>query len=177
MEFEAIIKISWIQIFSIKRRLATTKLKNEVIISSILAPKSGVLYLLLGLLISRFFTIFSYMIRLIIVFIFNIGILALIGRLFYASVAPETEGTTLSVLLPIVGLIGTYLYLLYWFGKKTAIRILLYLTGSVLLSMVFLFDNSFTKWFWKIIALGFLIGIGYVLYRLFLILKSKFRKI
>ena len=68
-------------------------------------------------------------IRWIFKILFNLAIIIIIGRLFYAPYEPKLQDTNLVYILPSLGILSSYLYLSVWFGWKKGFQILCYIAG------------------------------------------------
>jgi hypothetical protein len=109
---------------------------------------------------------YIYHIHWIFKFIFNLAIIILISRFFYAPFDDKLMGTNLVYILPCIGLISSYLYLSAWFGWKKSFYILLYFVGYLILMGYFLLNHLLPKWVDNIIITLTLSIVGYFCYRI-----------
>ncbi|WP_158500329.1 hypothetical protein [Sphingobacterium sp. ML3W] len=105
-------------------------------------------------------------IRWIFKILFNLAIIIIIGRLFYAPYEPKLQGTNLVYILPCIGLLSSYLYLAVWFGWKKGFKILCYVAGYFLFTGYFALRDSLPKWLDYTITVAILSLIGYGCYRI-----------
>lgn len=108
---------------------------------------------------------YRYDIHWIFKFIFNLAIIILIGRFFYAPFDDKLMGTNLVYILPGLGLLSSYLYLSAWFGWKKSFYILLYFMGYLILMGYFLLNHLLPKWLDNTIVIVTLSIVGYLCYR------------
>lgn len=108
---------------------------------------------------------YIYDIHWIFKFIFNLAIILLIGRFFYAPFDHKLVGTNLVYILPCIGLVGSYLYLSAWFGWKKSFYILLYFVAYLVLMGYFLLNHLLPKWADNTIIILTLSIVGYFCYR------------
>lgn len=108
---------------------------------------------------------YIYDIHWIFKFIFNLAIILLIGRFFYAPFDNKLVGTNLVYILPCIGLVGSYLYLSAWFGWKKSFYILLYFVAYLVLMGYFLLNHLLPKWADNTIIILTLSIVGYFCYR------------
>lgn len=108
---------------------------------------------------------YIYDIHWIFKFIFNLAIILLIGRFFYAPFDNNLVDTNLVYILPCIGLVGSYLYLSAWFGWKKSFYILLYFVAYLVLMGYFLLNHLLPKWADNTIIILTLSIIGYFCYR------------
>lgn len=99
-------------------------------------------------------------------FIFNLAIIILIGRFFYAPFDDKLIETKLVYILPCIGLVSSYLYLSYWFGWKKSFYILLYFIGYLVLMGYFLLNHLLPKWADNTIIILTVSIVGYFCYRI-----------
>jgi hypothetical protein len=105
-------------------------------------------------------------IRWIFKLLFNLAILIVIGRLFYAPYEPKLQRTNLVYIFPCIGVLSSYLYLAVWFGWKRAFKILLYIGIYILLTCYFVLKGSLPKWLEYTLTISILILFGYGVYRI-----------
>lgn len=93
---------------------------------------------------------------------FNIAILIILFKFLYYPGFPEIlRNSEYLYIMPTIGIIGTYFYLSYWFGRKTSICI----TGLVALSiLIVVFTSADTLL--NIYALAIISFLGYGIYLL-----------
>lgn len=108
---------------------------------------------------------YIYDIHWIFKFIFNLAIILLIGRFFYAPFDNKLVGTNLVYILPCIGLVGSYLYLSAWFGWKKSFYVLLYFVAYLVLMGYFLLNHLLPKWADNTIIILTLSIVGYFCYR------------
>lgn len=108
---------------------------------------------------------YIYDIHWIFKFIFNLAIILLIGRFFYAPFDNKLVGTNLVYILPCIGLVSSYLYLSAWFGWKKSFYILLYFVAYLVLMGYFLLNHLLPKWADNTIIILTLSIVGYFCYR------------
>lgn len=111
--------------------------------------------------------IILYDIRGILKFLFNLAILMIIGKLFYAPFAPELQDAdnTFKYYLPIVGVIGSYLYLAAWFGWKLAYTIMKYFSVFLFLLFYPALEHELPTWASTTINIFVLSIVVYMVYR------------
>lgn len=107
-----------------------------------------------------------YDFRRILKFLFNLAIIIIIGRLFYAPFDEKLAGTNLIYILPVIGILCSYLYLSSWFGWKKSVSILLYITGYIVIMGYFLLKHLLPKWIENAITILTLTIIIYLSYRI-----------
>jgi len=116
-------------------------------------------------------------IRWIFKILFNLAILIIIGRFFYAPYEPKLQGTNLVYILPCAGVLSSYFYLAAWFGWKRGFQILIYIAGYFMFMGYFVLKNSLPKWLDYTITILILVFIGYSCYRIIKYLISLMKNI
>jgi len=109
---------------------------------------------------------YIYNIHWILKFIFNLAIIILIGRFFYAPFDDKLADTNLVYILPCIGLISSYLYLSAWFGWKKSFYIILYLVAYLIFMGYFLLNHLLPKWVDNTIIILTVSVISYFCYRI-----------
>jgi len=93
---------------------------------------------------------------------FNIAIVIILYKLLYIPNYPEQlRNSSALYIMPIIGTIGTYFYLAYWFGRKNSLYIVSVAGFSIGLMTLTSFETLLT-----IYSLGVLVAIGYAVYLL-----------
>lgn len=98
--------------------------------------------------------------------LFNLAIITIIGKFCYAPLDASLKGTELIYIFPFIGMMGAYLYLSFWFGWKRAFHIILLIVSQFTVFLLFYLRDPASDWFWRSIAVLFLIACGYGIVRL-----------
>lgn len=100
---------------------------------------------------------------------FNIAIIIVLYKLLYYPDFPETlRNSGYLYIMPIVGIIGTFFYLTYWFGMKNS----LYITG-ILGSFILLLALTSADILFAIYGLGIIASLAYGIYLLTTLVVKK----
>ena len=103
---------------------------------------------------------------------FNIAIVIILYKLLYIPNYPEDlKNSPALYIMPIVGIIGAYCYLSYWFGLKNSLYIVGVAGGSIGLAALTSFQTLSTLY-----GLGLLIALGYGGYLLIKMVVQAFIK-
>jgi len=95
-------------------------------------------------------------------FAFNFAIIMILYKFLYTPNYPEDlKNSSALYIMPIVGLLGAFLYLAYWFGRKNSMYIIGIGGGSIGLMALTSFETILTLY-----SLVILATIGYVFFLL-----------
>ncbi|MFD2556655.1 hypothetical protein [Sphingobacterium tabacisoli] len=103
---------------------------------------------------------------------FNIAIIIILYKLLYTPNYPEElRNSSALYIMPIIGTVGTYFYLTYWFGWKNSLYIVGVAGFSIGLMALTSFETLSTLY-----GLGLLIALGYGAYLLVKMIVQAFVK-
>lgn len=103
---------------------------------------------------------------------FNFAIIMILYKLLYFPNYPEElKSSEALYIMPVVGIIGAYFYLSYWFGRKSS----LYVVGIGGLTIILIVLTS-VQTLLTLYGLALLVGLGYVGYLLIKFIIQAFIK-
>ena len=95
-------------------------------------------------------------------FAFNVAVIIILYKLLYIPNYPEDlKNSSALYIMPIVGVLGAFLYLAYWFGRNNSMYIIGIGAGSIGLMALTSFETVLTLY-----SLVILAAIGYLVYLL-----------